>query len=169
MTDSGTEKKRSLSVICSKGSFDMAYPGLILANAARMAGVDARLFFTFWGLDIVNEKKIDHLHLNLVGNPSAPLPAMIAGLPGVEALATAQMRKEMERLDIPPIREFIEMLDDAGADLYGCQMALDMFKLTKDDSRAAGQGRAHGHGLHGHERRRRSDHLHLVTVAVPLQ
>ena len=61
MTDSGTEKKRSLSVICSKGSFDMAYPGLILANAARMAGVDARLFFTFWGLDIVNEKKIDHL------------------------------------------------------------------------------------------------------------
>ena len=58
---------------------------------------------------------------------------MIAGLPGVEALATAQMRKEMERLDIPPIREFVEMLDDAGADLYGCQMALDMFKLTKDD------------------------------------
>ena len=56
----------------------MAYPGLILANAARMAGVDARLFFTFWGLDIVNEKKIDHLHLNLVGNPSAPIPAMIA-------------------------------------------------------------------------------------------
>jgi peroxiredoxin family protein len=109
MTDSGTEKKRSLSVICSKGSFDMAYPGLILANAARMAGVDARLFFTFWGLDIVNKKKIDHLHLNLVGNPSAPIPAMIAGLPGVEALATAQMRKEMERL------------------------ALDMFKLTKDD------------------------------------
>jgi TusE/DsrC/DsvC family sulfur relay protein len=100
---------------------------------ARMAGVDARLFFTFWGLDIVNKKKIDHLHLNLVGNPSAPIPAMIAGLPGVEALATAQMRKEMERLEIPPIREFIEMLDDAGADLYGCQMALDMFKLTKDD------------------------------------
>ena len=82
---------------------------------------------------IVNKKKIDHLHLNLVGNPSAPIPAMIAGLPGVEALATAQMRKEMERLEIPPIREFIEMLDDAGADLYGCQMALDMFKLTKDD------------------------------------
>jgi len=133
MTSSGTEKKRSLSVICSKGSFDMAYPGLILANAARMSGVDARLFFTFWGLDIVNKKKVDHLHLNLVGNPSAPIPAMIAGLPGVEALATAQMRKEMERLDIPPIREFIEMLDDAGADLYGCQMALDMFKLTKDD------------------------------------
>jgi peroxiredoxin family protein len=48
MTDSRTEKKRSLSVICSKGSFDMAYPGLILANAARMAGVDARLFFTFF-------------------------------------------------------------------------------------------------------------------------
>ena len=124
---------RKVAIICSKGSLDMAYPGLILANAARMAGLEAKVFFTFWGMDIVNKKKIDHLHLNLVGNPSAPIPAMIAGLPGVEALATAQMRKEMERLDIPPIREFIEMLDDAGAQLYGCQMALDMFKLTKDD------------------------------------
>ena len=133
MTEQGKKTKRSLSVICSKGSFDMAYPGLILANAARMGGVDARLFFTFWGLDIVNKKKVDHLHLNLVGNPSAGIPAMIAGLPGVEAFATAHMKKEMERLDIPPIAEFIEMLDDAGAELYGCQMAMDMFKLSKDD------------------------------------
>ena len=133
MNEPTTKPTRSLSVICSKGSFDMAYPGLILANAARMAGVDARLFFTFWGLDIVNKKKVDHLHLNLVGNPSAPIPAMIAGLPGVEALATAQMRKEMDRLDIPPIREFLEMLDDAGADLYGCHMAMEMFRLTPED------------------------------------
>ena len=128
-----TNGARSLSVICSKGSLDMAYPGLILANAARMAGVDARIFFTFWGLDIVNDSKVDHLHLNIVGNPSIPLPAMIAGLPGVESLATHQMKKEMDRLDIPPLREFIEMLDDAGAELYGCQLAMDMFKLTKDD------------------------------------
>ena len=127
------ESDRKLCIICSKGTLDGAYPALILANAALGEGIETHLFFTFWGLDIVNEKKIDHLHLNLVGNPSAPVPAMIAGLPGVEALATAQMRKEMERLDIPPIREFIEMLDDAGAEMYGCQMALDMFKLTKDD------------------------------------
>jgi peroxiredoxin family protein len=122
-----------INIICSKGSLDMAYPGLILANAARMTGIEANLFFTFWGLDIVNKKKIDRLHLSVIGNPSVPIPAMIAGLPGVEALATHMMKKEMERLDIPAVRELIEMLDDAGAELFGCQLALDMFKLTKDD------------------------------------
>ena len=53
-----------ISVICSKGTLDMAYPGLILANAARMMGIEAHIFFTFWGLDVVTEKKID----KLVGN-----------------------------------------------------------------------------------------------------
>lgn len=127
------EKTRKLAIICSKGSLDMAYPGLILANAARMAGHDAMLFFTFWGLDVVNAKKVDHLHLSPLGNPSVPVPAMVAGLPGVEALASAMMRSEMEKHQIPPVREMLEMLDDAGAELYACQMAVDLFGLTKDD------------------------------------
>lgn len=127
------EPIRKVSIICSKGSLDMAYPGLILANAARMSGIEAMLFFTFWGLDIVTRGKADHLHLSIVGNTSVPVPAMIAGLPGVEALASAAMRKEMEKLDIPPVPEFIQMLSDAGAELYACQLAVDMFKLKKED------------------------------------
>jgi peroxiredoxin family protein len=127
------EPIRKVSIICSKGSLDMAYPGLILANAARMSGIEAMLFFTFWGLDIVTKGKADHLHLSIVGNTSVPVPAMIAGLPGVEALASAAMRKEMEKLDIPPVPEFIEMLSDAGAELYACQLAVDMFRLKKED------------------------------------
>ena len=127
------EPIRKVSIICSKGSLDMAYPGLILANAARMSGIEAMLFFTFWGLDIVTRGKADHLHLSIVGNTSVPVPAMIAGLPGVEALASAAMRKEMEKLDIPPVPEFIEMLSDAGAELYACQLAVDMFRLKRED------------------------------------
>lgn len=124
---------RKIAIICSKGSLDMAYPGLIIANAARMAGVDAMMFFTFWGLDIVNKKKHDHLHLSVVGNPSMPLPAMIAGLPGVEALATKMMQHEMDKLEIPHIGEMLDMLEQAGAELYACQLAMDMFKLQRDD------------------------------------
>lgn len=124
---------RKIAIICSKGSLDMAYPGLIIANAARMAGVDAMMFFTFWGLDIVNKKKHDHLHLSIVGNPSMPLPAMIAGLPGVEALATKMMQHEMDKLEIPHIGEMLDMLEQAGAELYACQLAMDMFKLQRDD------------------------------------
>jgi peroxiredoxin family protein len=126
------DKLEKVSIICSKGSLDMAYPGLVLANAARMSGIDVTMFFTFWGLDIVTSAKVDDLHLSLVGNPSVPIPAMIAGLPGVEHLATSHMRKEMEKADLPPVREFLKILDDSGAELYACQLAMQVFKRTRE-------------------------------------
>ena len=122
-----------LAIICSKGTLDMAYPGLILANAARMSGIDATLFFTFWGLDIITKKTVDHLHVPTVGNPSMHIPTMVGGLPGMESVATTMMQKQMEKLDIPPVRELLEILSDSGAHLYACRMAMDMFKRTKDD------------------------------------
>lgn len=127
------EPIRHVSIICSKGSLDMAYPGLILANAARMSGIDATLFFTFWGLDILQEKKVDHLHVSTVGNPSMPIPTMVGGLPGMESLATAAMKKQMEELDIPTVRELLEILHDSGAKIYACKMAMDMFKLKQEE------------------------------------
>lgn len=127
------EPIRHISIICSKGSLDMAYPGLILANAARMSGIDATLFFTFWGLDIVTQKTVDKLHVPTVGNPSMHMPTMVGGLPGMESLATMMMKKEMDDLDIPPVREMVEILHDSGAKLYACRMAMDMFKRTEED------------------------------------
>jgi len=124
---------RKLAIIVSKGSLDMAYPGLILANAARMAGVDAMIFFTFWGLDVINAKKIDKLHVSTVGNPSMPIPTMLGGLPGIESLATARMKKEMQGLEIPPVREMLEMVADSGTELYACQLAMEMFHLERED------------------------------------
>jgi peroxiredoxin family protein len=127
------EATRKIAIICSKGSLDMAYPGLILANAARMSGIEATLFFTFWGLDILNDKKTDHLHVATVGNPSMPIPTWLGGFPGMEAVASGQMKKQMEALDIPDVREMLEILHDSGAEIYACRMAMDMFKLEKDD------------------------------------
>jgi len=127
------EPIQHVSIICSKGTLDMAYPGLILANAARMSGIEATLFFTFWGLDIITEKKLDHLHVSTVGNPSMPIPTMIGGLPGMEGMASKMMRHQMEELDIPSVREMIEILHDSGAKIYACQMAMDMFKLELED------------------------------------
>jgi peroxiredoxin family protein len=124
---------QKVSIICSKGTLDMAYPGLVMANAARMSGIDATLFFTFWGLDIVTEKTLAKLHVSTVGNPSMGIPTMVGGLPGMEAIASKMMKKEMEKLEIPTVREMLEDLHDAGAEMYGCRMAMDMFKRTKED------------------------------------
>lgn len=128
---------RKLCLIASKGSLDMAYPPLILANAARMMGIEAHLFFTFWGVDIITKKKMNKLNVATVGNPSMHpwfhMPTWMGAIPGVSAAATWMMRKEIDKLDFPPVGEFIEMLTDAGANFYGCKMSMDMMKLTEAD------------------------------------
>lgn len=124
---------RKVAIIVSKGGLDECYPALILANAARMSGIDAMLFFTFYGLDAVTESKVDHLHVNMVGNPSSPMPTMLAGLLGMESFAAKMMKSKMDALDLPSVREMIEMLDEAGAEIYGCHLALEMFELEKSD------------------------------------
>jgi peroxiredoxin family protein len=127
------DKLRRLAIICSKGSLDMAYPGLVLANAARMMGIEADLFFTFWGLDIIRKNKVDHLKVTPVGNPAMHMPQMVSVLPGVSDLATSMMMKELDKLDMPPVHEFLAMVHDAGAGIYACRMAADMMHVEKDD------------------------------------
>ena len=122
---------RKVAIICSHGGLDEVYPALILANAARQSGIEAFVFFTFWGLDAVTEAKIDHLHVNMAGNPTSPIPTMVAGLPGMESLAAHMMKKSMEELDLPSVREMLKILEESGAELYGCELAMKMFKRTK--------------------------------------
>ena len=127
------EPIEKVSIIISKGSLEAVYPGLIMANGARMEGIEASLFFTFFGLEAVIDKKMDKLKVATVGNPAMHMPTMIGGLPGMSAFATSMMKKEIEKLDIPPVREFITLIHDSGCEIYGCKATVDMFHLTKDD------------------------------------
>ena len=128
-----SEKIEKVSIVISKGSLEGVYPGLIMANGARMEGIDATLFFTFFGLDAIMRKRADKLKVATVGNPAMHMPTLVGALPGMSAIATRMMSKQMDELDIPPIGEFLEMIKDAGADMYACKATVDMFKLTMDD------------------------------------
>ena len=130
MADLTNEK---VSIIISKGSLDGIYPGLIMANGARAEGMTVNLFFTFFGLDAVVKKTMDHIKVSTVGNPGMHIPTVIGMLPGMSGLATHMMKKQMDDLDIPTIPEFIEMIHDTGAGMYGCKASVDMFKLHDDD------------------------------------
>jgi len=132
MSENGNDN-RKLCIICSKGTIDMAYPGLILANAALMEGIDVVLFFTFWGLDMITKKKMNNLKATPLGNPSMGMPNILGVLPGMTSMASIMMKKEIEKLDFPPVDEFLEMIHDAGAEMYACQMTIDMMKLKKED------------------------------------
>jgi peroxiredoxin family protein len=130
-----------VSIIVSKGSLEGTYPGLIMANGARMEGIEASLFFTFFGMHGIINKKMDKIKVATVGNPAMcvpsamgpGLPTWMGAIPGMSWFATGMMKKEMEKLDIPPVREFIEMIHDAGCAIYACKATVDMFHLTKSD------------------------------------
>ncbi|MDH4117462.1 MAG: DsrE/DsrF/DrsH-like family protein [Acidimicrobiia bacterium] len=128
--DSGDRK---LAIICSKGSLDMAYPGLVLANAALGEGIETHLFFTFWGFDMINKKTMAHLKFTPVGNPATHMPPSLMGLPGMTAFATHMMKKQIEGIDIPEVPEFLDMISDAGGHLWACRMSADMMHLGEED------------------------------------
>ena len=131
--DDDVETGRKLAIICSKGSLDMAYPGLILGNAALGEGVELHLFFTFWGFDIITKGRMEDLKFSPVGNTAAHIPAALAPLPGMTSMATHMMQKSMDALEIPAVPEFLDLIVASGGHLWACQMSADMNKLKKED------------------------------------
>jgi len=136
--------ERHMAFICSKGTLDMALPALVMGWAALGNGIDVTIFFTFWGLDIINKHRVDHLEIAPVANTSMKMsmmgvpgnlgiPNIVGVLPGMTAFATKLMKDKMKALEVPPVREYLQMLVDAGAKLYACKMSVDMMGLTKDD------------------------------------
>lgn len=137
MTDN--PETRKVSIICARGSLEDVYATLVLANGARMEGMESQVFFTFFGLDAIHPKRMRRLHTATVGNPSLtmpgglPFPSLLGMLPGVEAGVSAMMRRRMEKLDIPPVDEFLDIFKASGGRIYACRMAMDMFGYTAKD------------------------------------
>jgi peroxiredoxin family protein len=117
---------RKLAIICSKGNLDMAYPGLVLANAALGEGIETHLFFTFWGFDMINKKTMGDLKFTMLGNTATHLP-------GMTAMATHQMKKQIHDVGVPEVPEFLEQIVASGGHLWACRMSADLMHLTEND------------------------------------
>ena len=140
--DDETGGGRKLAIICSKGNLDMAYPGLVLANAALGEGVDTHMFFTFWGFDMITKSRMDHLQFSPAGNTAmhipigdAHLPQALAPLPGMTAMATRKLKKSIADLGVPEVPEFLDQIVAAGGHLWACRMSADMNHLVEADLR----------------------------------
>jgi len=131
VTEPATIEK--VAIVVSKGSLEGVYPALIMANGARMEGIEADLFFTFFGLDAIRKDRYDKIKVATVGNPGLHMATWIGAIPGFSSLATWMMKRQMEKIDIPPIPEFIELVHDSGVQLYACKATVDMFGLTMED------------------------------------
>ena len=139
MENNDKKALEKVCIVCAKGNLEDVMAALIMANGAVMEGMEAKLFFTFFGLDAITKKYMNKLHTPTVGNPSLrmpgglPFPTLLGILPGVEAGVSAMMKKEMDKLDIPKVDEFLEMFTAGGGEVYACKLAIEMFKLKKED------------------------------------
>ncbi|MDE2281520.1 MAG: DsrE/DsrF/DrsH-like family protein [Actinomycetales bacterium] len=124
---------RKFVVICSKGDLDMAYPGLVLANAALGEGLEVHMFFTFWGLDMVTKKRMNSLKFTTIGNTATHIPQGLGGVPGMTSMSTAMMRKQIARVGVPEVPDFLEQIVASGGHLWACRMSMDMMNLEKQD------------------------------------
>jgi peroxiredoxin family protein len=138
--DTTTTTGRKLAIICSKGNLDMAYPGLVLANAALGEGVETHLFFTFWGFDMITKSRMGHLKFTMLGNTATHMPQGLGGLPGMTAMATHMMRKQIADIGVPEVPEFLDQIVASGGHLWACRMSADMMHLTEDDLYDAVEG-----------------------------
>ena len=126
-------KRNKLVIICSKGSLDMAYPPLMLATTAAAMGMQVDLYFTFWGMNMITKKTIDSLIIPSVGNPALPMPNILGMLPGMSSMVTSMMKKNMQKIKMPSIREMIATAKEGGVRFHACSPSMNMMGLTKED------------------------------------
>ncbi len=130
---------KKVCIICAKGSIEDVYATLVMANGAVMEGIETKVFFTFFGLDAITTKQMKKLHTATIGNPAMrmpgglPFPSILGMLPGVEAGVSAMMKSQMAALDMPEVDEFLDMITAGGGEIYACKLAVEMFKLKKED------------------------------------
>ena len=138
--DDEEETGRTLAIICSKGNIDMAYPGLILANAALGEGVTVHLFFTFWGFNMIIKSRMNDLKFSPRGSTAmhmpigdVRIPQALAPLPGMQPMATHMLKKQIADLGVPDVPDFLEHIVASGGKLWACKMSADMNHVTTDD------------------------------------
>jgi len=139
MNDSQKYPIKKVNIICAKGAIEDVYATLVLGNGAVMEGIETNIFFTFFGLDAIMKTRQDKLHTGVVGNPALRLPGglrmptLLGVIPGMEAFTSGMMKSEMAKLDIPPVSEFLDLITAGGGKIYACKLAMDMFKVKKED------------------------------------
>ncbi len=129
------KKKKKLAIIASKGGLDEAYPPMILATTAAAMDYDVGIFFTFYGLNIINKKKYKKLKVSAIGNTAAPIsvPSFLGMLPGSTRLATGLMKSWMQNANVAKLPELIQIAQESDVKFLGCQMTMDVMGVKKDD------------------------------------
>jgi len=130
-----SEPSKRLAIIAVHGTLDLAYPPLILATAALALDMEAAIFFTFYGLDIIKKGNADKLKVAPIANPAMPMPVpnIVGMLPGMTGMATGMMNNWMKKANVAKLSELLDMAVEGGVRMFACQMSMDVLGIKKKD------------------------------------
>jgi len=127
-------KPKKMAIIATKGTLDWAYPPLILASTGATLGWDVGIFFTFYGLKILQKDR--HLEVGTTGNPAMPMPVpmpqLLTALPGMTPMASWMMKRQFKDHGVASIDELVELCVELGVKMIPCGMTMDVFGFSKD-------------------------------------
>lgn len=131
---------KRLAIIAVHGSMDLAYPPLILSTAAVAMDMEAAIFFTFYGLQILKKGNADKLQVSPIANPAMPqpvpgisVPNILGVLPGMTAVATGMMNSWMKKAKVAKLSELLDIAVESGVRMIACQMSMDVLGIKKEE------------------------------------
>ena len=118
-----TENKKKAAFICSRDTLDGAYPPLLLGINAARQGMEAKVFFTFMGLNMVTKGGVDKAKFYP--------PGFMGAIPGMAGMATSMMKKKIDKANIPSLSDLQEVAQIEGVELIACKMTVDMMEIDE--------------------------------------
>ena len=140
--------RKKVALVAAQGTLDWAYPPLILGSAAAAMDMEVKIFYTFFGLDVLTKNYDGKVAPQ--ANPAMPMKmpfgpkwfkninwpmpnVLMNNVPGFESMATSLMKKTFKNHGVATVPELRDLCLDIDVDMVACQMTMDVFGYTKDD------------------------------------
>jgi peroxiredoxin family protein len=132
----GAEDK--ISIIVFSGDLDKILAAFIIATGAVAMGMEAVMFFTFWGTPVLRDPKKKAGGKDLMGKMfSFMLPkgrnAIKLSKMNMAGMGTSMMKSLMKKKNVASLDQMLEMAADLGVKIYICEMSMSLMGFKKEE------------------------------------
>jgi peroxiredoxin family protein len=106
------------TIILHSGEMDKLYSALIIGNGALAMGMEAYIYFTFWGLQRLKKGGLD----------KGPLSKM-----HMLGLGKWMIRRRMKQANVRSLRGMLEDFKELGGHIMACDMTMEIMGIRPED------------------------------------
>jgi peroxiredoxin family protein len=129
--------KEKFNIVVFSGDMDKVLAAFILATTGASMGMDVKMFFTFWGLNVLRKKKFTsgknflQKMMNFMSRGGADrLPLSKFNMLG---MGPAMMKILMKKSKVPSVKELLKIAKDLKVKLIACTTTFGFMGFRKED------------------------------------